>query len=199
MKSIVQIAALLSSTIFMAADAGAEIIITLSQNGTGVTASWSGMGTVSTVGSNPGTVIDFRNFSGNPFSASADLDRGLTPGLVIDGLDGVDSYVNLFETVEFSGGGGTGTADLIFRGIGITAIEDGFTFEASTTPTATVSGLLFSDLNVGTYSASLTSGDAADFGGVTLNIVTAIPEPSTFAGVGLLMGIGFGVRRRRAA
>lgn len=198
MKSILQTLAVVTVSLCFSCSAPAAIIVTLTQSGTGVTASWTGSGTVS--GGNPASVIEFRNFSGNPFAANRQAD--ILPGLAIGGEDNSSAiYANLYEELEITGAG-LNTGDLIFRGSSLTSIQAGFTYDAVTPiPPATISGLAFADLNVGTYTASNSVGDAGDFGGVTLNIVasTAIPEPSTFAGVGLLVGIGFLVRRRKVA
>lgn len=59
----------------------ADIILTLSQSGSGVTARWSGAGTVNTGGGqNPGGVLNFNNFSGNPFAVTGTftLDLGIS-------------------------------------------------------------------------------------------------------------------------
>lgn len=199
MKTILQTLTAVAITLSLSSYASADIILTLTQDGAGVTASWSGSGAVNTGGGgNPGGVLEFRNLTGSPFASAAVT--SLSPGLAIGGLDnGATPYANIYDELEFAGVG-VGTSDLIFRGPGLTSIQDGFTYNAVVPiPPATITGLLFADLNVGSYTASNTSGDASDFGGFTLNIVSAtpVPEPSTFIGVGLLAGLGFWARRRK--
>lgn len=175
----------------LAATAPADIIINLTQSGTGVLASISGSGTVDTDGGgNPGAALNFINFTGSPFNASS------TPALAVpwtisglDASDGNAAYSSSISGLTFDDAG-DGGSDLDLSGS--FSIGDGDTYTAA--GSSLVTGLLFTALNPGVYTS--TEGDSADFGSVTLNI-TAVPEPQSFA---LLCGIavfGWTAKRRR--
>ncbi|MGB7344591.1 MAG: PEP-CTERM sorting domain-containing protein [Pirellulaceae bacterium] len=166
----------------------AALVIDLVQVGAGVQISVSGSGTVTAGGNNPGAVINFDNFGGTPWNSNVDGDFSLAP------LDAIDLGPATYDTITLDFVG-AGTSDFDFRdGSASISISNGDAYNAS--GTATVTGLLFADLNPGSYVSNSTDSD--NFGGVTLNITaTAVPEPSSFALLGLCGGFMF-IRRRRS-
>lgn len=164
------------------------VVFNLTQSGSGVVASWDGSGTIVSVGGNPGGVLNFNNFSGQPFLAGGSF--GLTNQLTLEGTDasnGNAQYFNFYNSISLTAAG-AGGSDFSLNGSGLTSVQDGDSYSLlvpapdNATP---VAGLQFSDLNPGTYTASLSSGDAADFGSVTLNITgtASVPEPGPAAGL----------------
>lgn len=165
----------LAISIGLATSARADLVINLEEmTGNGVRMELSGSGTVDTGGgANPGATLDFLNFSGNPFALSLPTTSsnfslsGSTAAFLLDGA--TTSPVTTFRTQRSASAGGSDIDLLVSQ-----AISNGQTFVAS--GSATIDGLLFSDLNVGVYTSS--DGDSSDFGDVTLNIspATAVPE-----------------------
>ena len=183
----------------------------------GVRISWNGSGTINPLGGNPAQLLDFNNFSGSPFGSSiagagnnagspfslvnGSLDLAVTPPTL--GFGFTNSY-NIRLDNE-----GNGASDFDFQDPGSnTTVAVGSSYVAS--GSATVSDLLFSSLNIGTYVADNSSGgtgDAFEFDtgsggpdevtGVTLKI-TGIPEPTSLTLFALAVGSCLlGPRRRR--
>ncbi len=184
-----------------AATASADIIITLTQSGTGVIASWTGSGTVVLDGLGPGRTLNFNNFSGTPFVSGGPTNGPLfelPDTLSISGLDA--SAANTPYTLTYSqisiDNSGNNASDIDFP-LGPGAFSFGADDTYVATGSSIVTGMLFADLNPGTYLSI--AGDSADFGSVTLNIV-AVPEPQTVA---LMFGVTVlalaRVRRQRKA
>ncbi len=167
--------------------AQASLVINLTQSGVdGVILSISGSGTVTAGGGNPGAILNFDNFTGTPWSSSVDGNFALSPTNVIN--FGPSTYASV--TLDFVA---AGTSDLSFRD-GTGSINNGNTFNAM--GNATVVGLSFANLNVGTYTSN--ANDSDNFGGVTLNIAaTAVPEPSSLALLALFGSAATVSRARR--
>lgn len=170
-----------------------ELSITLTKTGAdGVTASITGSGTAS--GTSTGNLINLNNFTGSPFGGNIGSDDvfNLVSGLTISGQDsskGNAPYTSTIDAIELENAS-VNSADLNLEGS--FSIGNGDTFSAS--GSSLVTGLSFSDLNVGTYTASTSTGDANEFGKATLNIV--VPEPGSLALAGI-SGLLCLRRRRR--
>jgi len=179
--------------------ADAALVIDFDQVGTGVDISISGSGTIiNASGGNPGLTLDFLNFSsGNPFlTAFNNQVFNLSSNLTITGTDagnGGAAFTSTISAIRLNSGGNN-LSDVNLNGN--FSIQTGDTFLA--TGTATVTGLLFSSLVPGTYTSSSSAGDAAEFGGVTLNInMSNVPEPASLAMMLVACCGAIGIRRRR--
>lgn len=169
--------------------ASADIIIDFVQSGSGVEASWrTASGGPEIAQATIGVETLDLTFSGTPFFVNG---MHSMPGLAII----YATEPSLYETLNFSGGN---TLQLNRSFGGNTTLNTGGLYETTELiggPNV-IGGLNFSDLAVGTYVA--TTGDAAAFGTVTLNIGSAsVPEPSHFAVIGILLAAGCYCKRRQ--
>ncbi|MEZ6138414.1 MAG: hypothetical protein R3C53_26325 [Pirellulaceae bacterium] len=159
--------------------AQADLVITMNVLGGGTEVSITGSGTLSGSGATgPGAVLTFNNFSNNPFLADFPRTSGTGPGFnfVFTNV-GTRSLVNL-QLIDQTGG------DDIRLELDGTSGPPGTAYTVS--GSQFFAGLGSSQLNPGSYFASLTAGDASFFDSVQLNIVSAVPEPSSLALVGMM-------------
>lgn len=166
--------------------ASADIIINIFESAGGVEASWSGAGTAAASISDVST-LDFI-FPGSPFGANSS--NTMAPGLAV-AFDG-EFVPSVYDTISLTGGNTLQLSSAFGAATGsLTAGSSTYETNNLIGVANVISGLSFSDLTPGTYLA--TTGDAAAFGQVRLNIGAAtVPEPSHLLVIPLLI---WGIRR----
>jgi hypothetical protein len=164
----------------------ANLVITFQQTaGNQVLASWSGSGELTGSGS-VGLVLGFQNLLSNPGPVNASFAGIGSSGLTLSGVDVStnSNYSNNYSNIDITNGVGSGLDSLFMSGIGLTFLEVGDTYTAM--GSSILSGISFSDLNVGSYVSTTNDGVRFGSGNVTLNVV-AIPEGNGIVFVGLAM------------
>ena len=178
--------------------AQAGYVVTLTQQGSDVVATGSGP-------------IDL---SGLTFSSGSSTFAEMTPSIAdittgpILVFTATDTYTGVSGPLNFGGGSptdassGSGDSVSIFGGINELVVPRGYLSDSALSDTATYTGQTFSTLGAtpGKYEWTWGTGANQNF---TLEIGTAVPEPSTWAmglvGLGLLGLLGFRKTRRANA
>jgi len=172
-----------------------DLCITLSDDGSGGTQiQLSGMGTEggAGTGSGAGSILNFDNLVGDPFLGS--IFSGSTTIFFLGSSLALSSSISIDDIRIENDGSNLSDFDLV-----ASSSTTGASYDASGTATiftdsALTMALPFSNFVAGTYAA--TSGDADNFGGVTLKILEsqAIPEASQYALMGLFASLVGGLR-----
>lgn len=182
---------------FISAAATADIVITMTEAGDGgILVSGTGSGIVSATSDVGENDWDFNDFTTNY------LNNGDVSSEVQDSISGSMTNVTTSTTVDITGLRidsdilTTGSDDFTIKTDAISfTVGDAFSLDFS--GAYLVSNIPFTDLNVGTHVLVPDDGDDEEiFGIVTLNVVSAIPEPSTMAILGLYC-VGLVSRRMR--
>ncbi len=198
MKRKLGLCAIVTVLCLVSGVASADLVITITETGGGgFSIVGTGTGFV-TVDSDPGEDDwDFNNFDTN-FIANAAVDS-----VAPDTISGTMTNVTTSSTVAVTSL--RIDSDLLSTGADDFTIKtDAITFLAGEEFAIDFSGsylagtLPFSDLNVGSFILTPTVGDDEEvFGIVTVNTVSAVPEPSSLAMLMLCSVAGIFSRRRR--
>jgi hypothetical protein len=175
--------------------ASAGLVISFYEDAGNVWMSLSGTGTVPTGVGNPGSSLEFLNFTGTPFPGVADAPYMFGSSTLAATAGGANLTINGVQLISDI----ANQSDLILMLSGNISQGDSYTFSGS----AIVTGLTLAQLAAGVYTplgANGNQGDQDAFAPVSLSIAAAsVPEPAGLAMmcVAVLGACVAGVRCRR--